>query len=421
MTDISAFKRYFHVIRDIQRMVHTRTSVKEVLEVVVVKATEILNAKGALVRILNEQTNQFEVRAAWGIGERYLGKGPVSTNKLIPGQQDLHSVILIKDIWSAPRVEYPQQAWDEGIRMMMDVPLAIENQLVGLIRIYLEKERDFTPDELEFIVTVAEQCAGIIERVRRLEHQEARFTHMAAQVDKLSSLGRMAAGVAHEINNPLAGILLFSTNMRKKVPDGSPLKEGLEIIIKETQRCKIIIQGLLDFARDVKPQKKVADVNTIMQNAIAVVENEFRLKRIPITSCLAANMDLTYLDENQIQQVFINMLLNALQAVEQNGRVTVQSRVDHQNRHIEVAISDNGCGIAPGVLEKIFEPFFSTKANGTGLGLSVSFGIIENHQGEIQVFSEPGLGTRFLIRFPIVGDPVTARNQDEILNCSGYR
>jgi len=243
---------------------------------------------------------------------------------------------------------------------------------------------------------------------------------MAAHVDKLSSLGRMAAGVAHEINNPLTGILLFSSNMAKKVPAGSQIQQGLNTIMQETQRCKTIIQGLLDFARDVKPQKKKADINTIMRSAIAVVQNEFRLKQTHIDLRLSASMVPILLDKNQIQQVFINILLNALQAVGRNGRITIQTAVVPRQQQISVVIADNGCGIAGHVLENIFEPFFSTKAAGTGLGLAVSYGILKNHQADIRACSEPGRGTRFILQFPITTERPIHREADEIHCCAGY-
>ena len=401
MTSSTKFENYFHVFRDIIRAMHSSTSVKEVLEEVVAKSTEVLSAKGALLRILNKDSNRFEVRAVYGMGERYLHKGPVTTEKLLPDPRELHKVIFITDVWNARRVEYPQQAWDEGIRMMLDVPLAIEDKLIGLIRIYLEKPREFTDDELDFILTVAEQCACIIERVQLIESQQTQFDHLATQMEKMSSLGRMAAGIAHEINNPLAGILLYSSNMSKKVPQGGPLEEGLNIIIKETQRCKTIIQGLLEFARDRKPQKIPANINDIMKNALGIVENEFRLRHVGLERELAENMVKSLLDENQIEQVFINLLLNAVHAVEENGRVVVKSAVDSKHKTVRVEITDNGCGIAENNIEKIFEPFYSTKTKGTGLGLAVSYGIVKNHQGDILVYSVPGEITRFTIEVPI--------------------
>ena len=381
---------------------HSSTSLKEVLDVVVNKSVGVLNAKGSLLRILNKETNQFEVRAACGLGERYLSKGPVTTEKLLPNPTELHKVQIITDIWHAPRVEYPQQAWDEGIRMMVDVPLSVKDQMIGLIRIYLTQVREFSEDELDFIITVAEQCACIIERVQLMENQQAQFTHLATQMEKLSSLGRMAAGIAHEINNPLTGILLYSSNMCKKVPQGGSLEENLNIIIRETQRCKTIIKGLLEFARDGEPQKALVNINDIMGNALSIVSNQFHLRHVHVEKQLAEDMEKTLLDISQIEQVFVNLLLNSLHAVKENGRITVHSTVDRAQNRIEVEVADNGCGISPDAIEKIFDPFYSTRTDGIGLGLSVSYGIVQNHQGDIQVFSEPGRYTRFKIALPIL-------------------
>ena len=401
MTSSTKFENYFNVFRDIIRAMYSRTSLKEVLDVVVTKSSEVLDAKGALLRILNQETNQFDVRAACGLGERYLSKGPVTTEKLLSDTSELHKVKIITDILNAPRVEYPHEAWHEGIRVMVDVPLAVTEKMIGLIRLYLTEQRDFSDDELDFIITVAEQCACIIERVQLMENQQARFDHLACQMDKMSSLGRMAAGIAHEINNPLTGILLYSSNMSKKVSPESSLDEGFKIIIQETQRCKTIIQGLLEFARDREPQMIPANVNDIIERAIGIVDNEFRLRHVTKNVQLAGGMIKTMLDGNQIEQVFINLLLNALHAVEGNGIITVKSEVDSEREKVRVQITDNGCGVAATDIKKIFEPFYSTKNKGTGLGLAVSYGIVKNHQGDIQVFSIPGKITRFSVELPI--------------------
>ena len=402
MTSSTKFEGFFHVFRDIIRAMHSVTNLQEVIDVMVTKPAGVLNAKGALIRILNRETNLFEVRAAFGLGERYLSKGPVTTEKLLAAPSELNKVHIITDLWHDPRVEYPQEKWDEGIRMMVDVALAIDEHMVGLIRIYLTEQREFSDDELDFIKTVAMQCACVIERVKHMENQESHFTLLATQVDKLSSLDRMAAGIAHEINNPLTGILLYSSSLSKKVPSGGTLEEGLKIIIKETQRCKTIIQGLLEFARDKKPQKAMTNINDIIESALGILYNEFHLRHVRIEKNLSKDIEKLFLDENQIEQVFINLLLNALHAVDDSGLITIQSAMDTEQNSIHVEVGDSGCGIAAGDINNIFEPFFSTKANGTGLGLAVSYGIIKNHLGDLWVFSEPGQGTRFVIELPIM-------------------
>ncbi len=401
MTSATRFENYFHVLRDVIRAMHSITDLQEVLDMVVTKTTAALNAKGALLRILNNETNQFEVRAACGLGERYLKKGPVSTKNILSTLSELDKISIITDIWHAPRIEYPQETWDEGVRMMVDTPLGIDEPM-GIIRIYFTAQRSFSEDEMDFIKTVAMHCACVIKRVQLMENQQSKFDHLATQVEKRSSLGRMAAGIAHEINNPLAGILLYSSNLSKKVEKGSQLEEGLNIIIKETQRCKSIIQGLLEFSREQEPEMALVNINHIMESALGIVENEFHLRQVRIQKILTEDMAHTFLDKNQIEQVFINLLLNALQAVDDRGHVTVKSAVDAEAGHVVVEVADNGCGIPPENLKKIFEPFFSTKGDGTGLGLAVSCGIVENHRGSIQVFSEPELGTRFVMEFPIL-------------------
>lgn len=399
-TEIS-IETFYRVFRDISTLVHTGKSLKEVLNRVVWKATELLDAKGALLRVRNPETRQFDVAAAHGLGEKYLNKGPVTSEKILTDEIRQNRVLIINDIWKAPRVEYPQEAWDEGIRMMLDIPLTIADQMIGLLRIYLSEKRDFSEDELSFIISIGEQCACAINKARLIETQKARYDQLAIHTEKMSALGRMAAGIAHEINNPLAGILLFSSNLSKKVPEKGPMKEGLEIIIRETVRCKTIIQELLEFSRDREPQKEMVNPNTILEKALKMLENEFRLHHIQIEKQLSDDLRETMLDENQIEQVFVNLLLNAVQAIEEKGVITVISRMDQNRKRALIEIADTGSGIASESMVKIFEPFFSTKPKGTGLGLAVSYAIVKNHRGDINAFSKPGEGTRFVLEFPI--------------------
>jgi two-component system NtrC family sensor kinase len=397
-----SIETFYRVFRDISTLVHTGKSLKEVLNRVVWKASELLNAKGALLRIRNLETQQFDVAATHGMGERYLNKGPVTSEKILTDEIRQNRVLIIEDIWKAPRVEYPQEAWDEGIRMMLDIPLTVADQMIGLLRIYLTEQREFSEDELSFMVSIGEQCACAINKARLIENQKARYDHLAIHTEKMSALGRMAAGIAHEINNPLAGILLFSSNLSKKVPEKSPLKEGLDIIMRETVRCKTIIQELLEFSRDREPQKEMVNPNMILEKALKILENEFHLHHIKIEKHLSADLQETMLDENQMEQVFVNLLLNAVQAIEEKGVITVTSRMDQNRGKALIEIEDTGGGIPPENMEKIFDPFFSTKPKGTGLGLAVSYAIVKNHGGNITAFSKAAEGARFMLEFPIL-------------------
>ena len=229
---------------------------------------------------------------------------------------------------------------------------------------------------------------------------EAQYEQLVKHTEKMSSLGRMASGIAHEINNPLGGILLYSSNLIKKVPDQSQLKEGLEVIISETTRCKSIIQGLLEFARDRELQKVATDINTIVKKSLKILKNEFYLHHITVDLELSEDLVPAYLDENQIEQVLINILINAVHAIDKNGTITVKTSTDSKRDELTIVVTDSGCGIAQGQIDKIFDPFFSTKSSGTGLGLAVSYGIINNHQGNIKVASRPGRGSSFTITLP---------------------
>ncbi len=393
---------FYRTFREISTSVHSCISVQEVLESVVKKTTEAINAKGAILRILNLETHQLELFAAYGLSKKYLSKGHVSSEKTITDLCRLNKVIIIEDFLKDPRVQYPHEAWEEEIRMMLDLPLTIGDHIVGIIRIFFAEKRKLSEEELNFVVSIAEQAALAIEKTRLIEAQKSQYNHLAIQTEKLSALGRMAAGIAHEINNPLAGILLYATNLIKKIPTESTIiKEGLDIIIQETIRCRNIIQELLEFSREREPKKVLANINSIIEKALHFLENEFHLHHITVEKHLSPAIPDILLDVNQIQQVFVNFLLNAIEATEGHGVIKIKSFLILNQRHVRIEIADKGMGISPEHINKIFEPFFSTKPKGTGLGLFVSFGIVQKHDGHIQVSSHPGRGTTFTIEIPL--------------------
>ena len=392
---------FYDTFRELSNLVHSSENVDEVLELMVWKVTEALNAKGALLRILNLDTKEFELSAAYGLSEPYLSKGPVTQQSIITEVYNQKPFVIIEDVLKDKRIQYPREAHAEGLRMVLDLPLVFRDHIAGLLRVYFSESRQFGVDEVDFAVALAQQCACAIDKARLIEEQQARYDQLALQTEKLSALGRMAAGIAHEINNPLAGILLYSSNLNKKIADDSFLKEGIEIIIRETQRCKIIIQDLLEFAREQEPKKTLTDINEVIDRAVSMLENEFRLRHIRLERAHSKDLEPGMLDGNQLQQVFVNLLLNAAHAIGQEGAIEIRTRAHPAGKHLVIEVQDSGCGIPPEHLDKIFEPFFSTIKDGSGLGLAVSYGIVRNHQGELTVESQPGKGACFTITLPL--------------------
>jgi two-component system NtrC family sensor kinase len=249
----------------------------------------------------------------------------------------------------------------------------------------------------------------VAERTRALRQAEAE----TVRGEKLASVGLLAAGVAHELNNPLTGILTFSSLLRKKLPDGSPDAEDLDLVIKETKRSAAIIRRLLDFAREKAPEKKFTDVNRLIEDTARIVESPAQLHDIRIEQDLDRTLPPIWIDANMIEQVVMNMLVNARQAIEQAGTITVRTRRAPRPMSpepgappvpmVEISITDTGCGIAESDMQRIFDPFFSSKevGKGTGLGLSVSHGIVRAHGGLIEVQSKLGEGSTFRVYLPL--------------------
>jgi signal transduction histidine kinase len=355
------FKTLYNIFRDLSTVVHSSTSVDEVLELVVWKSTEVLDAKGAVLRVLNRKTDEKNMFAAYGMSEEYLSKDPVSKDETIVDLCLRKKLDIVRDLTKNGRVNNAALLEEEGVRMILDIPLILRDHLLGLLRIFFPEPRAFSEEEQDFLTAVAEQCACAIDKARMIEEQQDRYQHLASYTEKLSALGRMAAGIAHEINNPLAGILLYSSNMRKKVQNNGPFKEGLDVIIQESQRCKGIIQDLLEFSRDKEPEKSMGNLNRVIEKAVGILINEFHIHHIRLEKTLAEDIPDSLLDINLMQQVFVNLFINAVEAIQDNGVITTSSRMSRNGKWAVVEVSDTGSGIPEDHLSRLFEPFFSTK------------------------------------------------------------
>jgi two-component system, NtrC family, sensor kinase len=238
---------------------------------------------------------------------------------------------------------------------------------------------------------------------RKVEERTAELkavqTHMA-RAERLAAIGKLAAGVAHEINNPLTGVLTNANLMLADLPPEDPRRDDLQSIVNETLRCRTIVKGLLDFARQTKPQKQLVDIAQVVENVLGLVRNQASSHNIAIESDLARGMPLVMADRDQLCQVVLNVVLNAAEAMPNGGSLRLSSQTTDAGKQVVLEIKDNGPGIPPEIRDRIFEPFFTTKKTGTGLGLSIAYGILEQHGGTLQVQSPPEGGTTVLITLP---------------------
>jgi len=269
-------------------------------------------------------------------------------------------------------------------------------------------------DELgELAETFNTMASALKERDEKLKEFTKR---KIMESERLALIGQLAANVAHELNNPLQGIVTYSHLLLEETPQDDPSRDSLEKIVTQANRSRDIIRGLLDFSRQRKPDKTLCDVTNVLKGCVSLLEKQALFHNVQITSNLDEKLPLTIIDPSQIERVFINMIVNAADAMDGNGKLNLATRFDPVDHCIEVEFTDTGHGIPKENLERIFDPFFTTKdtGHGVGLGLAISFGIIKEHNGIISVESEVGKGTTFIVRLPVTAEEESTKDEQSV-------
>jgi two-component system NtrC family sensor kinase len=258
-----------------------------------------------------------------------------------------------------------------------------------------------TKDELEYL---AESFNSMAKALKNRDEQLKEFTRQRImESERLALIGQLSANVAHELNNPLQGIVTFSHLLLEDTSCDGHQKKFVETIVGQANRCRDIIRGLLDFSRQRKPDKTYCDINAVLGDCLSLVENQASFHNIKITKIFQEDLPMAVIDPAQIERVFINLIINASEAMDGSGELILRTQTNPQKEFIEIMVSDTGVGISKENINKIFDPFFTTKdvGHGTGLGLAISYGIIKSHKGTITVDSEVGKGSTFQVRIPV--------------------
>ncbi len=259
-----------------------------------------------------------------------------------------------------------------------------------------------TNDELQIL---AESFNEMSLALKKRDEQFKDFaTQRIMESERLALVGQLSANIAHELNNPLQGIVTFSHLLLEDSEcKDATTQFSLEKIVGQANRCRDIIRGLLDFSRQRKPDKTLINVNEVIHECISLVEHQALFHNIEVILHLQDDLPMAIIDASQIERVFINMIINAAEAMEGSGHLSISTRYGPRRDCVEIAFQDTGPGISEGNLKKIFDPFFTTKdvGHGTGLGLAISYGIVRSHRGTINVNSTEGQGTTFIIALPV--------------------
>lgn len=295
------------------------------------------------------------------------------------------------------------QTTDYSTQNILAFPLVYQDRTLGVVEL-INKPGGFQKKDVEAVEYLGPQIAVFLVKFK-MEKRQEELTHQMMQVEKMAAVGRLAAGVAHEVNNPLSAIRGFTQLLLRTMTDKPQAVKDLQKIDSESRRIQAIVKNLLGFSRLSPSAFSTVRLPEVIKDTLTLLDHELRRQKAEVVTEFDENVPPILADTNKLKQIFMNLTLNALQAMEGSSsvRLTFKVRIDAEKNALVASVGDNGPGIADENLDKIFEPFFTTKAvgSGTGLGLYVVLGIVDQHKGKITVDSVPGKGTTFNIRLPL--------------------
>jgi signal transduction histidine kinase len=397
--DLLRQKQELCTLIELGRDITASLDLDEVLRRVVRHATRLLRVQMSSLMLVDKGEQTLCVRATYGGGQAWAERPPVELADCVLGEVvGSGSPLAVLDIRDERGDRFTHMAAREGLRSFLCVPLQTNLQPLGLLTVYTVEPRRFHAEEVELLLALARQSAVAIENARlyraMLDTQER-----LRQSERLVALGSLSAGLAHEIRNPLHTMQLLASAMREDCPPQHTLQADLAVMQDEIGRLTLLLDQFLDFARPKRPEVSQQKLQEIMEETLLFVDAEARRRGMTIRKAWPRDLPLIWVDGAQLRQVFLNILLNALQAMAPGGIVRVRMYSDGTS--ITTEIRDQGEGIPTEVQSQLFTPFFTTKPTGAGLGLSISQRIVEGHRGSIRILSEQGEGTLVRIVLPL--------------------
>jgi signal transduction histidine kinase len=378
--------------------------------------TQTMGVEKASLFLLNEEKGEYELIESKNLETASIQK--FSKESPLPYYlQKLGEIIVREEQVKGAEIPEIKKVIDQmsDLEAEVTIPLISKGRLVGMINLSHKFNKDiYAHEDIELLSTLANQTAIALENARLYEDLKKSKSYIR-RADRLASLGTLTAGLAHEIRNPLVAIKTFTQLLPERLEDEEFRNHFLTIASSEVDRISSLINELLEFARPSDPKLELEDVNSILDGMILLISTETKKKHVDIIKYYSNNLPRAKVDREQIKQVFLNVLLNAIEATPENGRISVRTRSFIKpggDPYIQIEFTDTGYGIPREHLEEIFNPFFTTKDKGCGLGLSISSQIVQDHKGYITVESELNQGSSFFINIPVNQEHPKRRRND---------
>ncbi len=400
--------RLFESLASVSQIINSTLSLDDALNVITREASVLMRARVCSLMLLDEAREWLDLRSSYGAGEAYLRKPRVSVEEGLLGVVVRRKKPLqVPNVQTSSRYQSVEVAQKEGLVALLSVPLVFSGQAIGTLNVYTGQPYSFSNEEIRILSALAELSAIGIEKARLYERLVDVEDQMR-QNEKLSALGLLAAEVAHEIRNPLTVMKMLYHSLDLKFPAGDPRSKDAIIIGQKMDHLNKIVDQILDFARTTEPQFAPVNLNELVEELCLLVRHKLKHQKVRLSRQLEPGLELVMGEAGQLEQAFLNLMLNAAEAMPEGGTLTISSRIVAAPRqaarptHVAVDFTDTGHGMSTEQRRRAFSSVLSTtKAKGTGLGLAIVARVVETHRGEVKIRSRVGRGTTVSVLLPL--------------------
>lgn len=393
------------LLQSVSQSITSSLELNEVLRRVVEGASRLLGAKVGSLFLLEESGQSLRLSMSHGQANRYPRRGEIPVAGSLLGQVVVRSASVTSvDVQGEAGFQQKDFAREEGLRALLAVPLLLGGAVIGVLAVYVEQARPFTPEEVDLLSALADQSATAIQNARLYE-RVVQMEEQLHQLDKLSVVGEMAAGLAHEIRNPLAVINMLISSLEADLVETDARRRDIRVIRENVQHIHGLVEQLLDVARVRRSTPQPLDLVPVIDSALSLLGPKLSRQQIRVRRRVEAGASWAMADAARIQQVLLNLLQNAVEAIGSRGEVRITLRPGPKDETVALSVRDSGPGIPAEVHRQLFEPFITTKEQGVGLGLSIVRRIAEEHGGSISVQTSARQGTTLTLLLPAVARP----------------